>query len=240
MSVYFVDLKRRREQEDREEVEESEEKEEKLQKVRDLNALLKLRLRHAEEARRKRPGPKGPKRRPRTLFDWAYHDYVLSERDFKLRYRVTKESFAKLHEMLKPSIETKNKTKAGNARIGGAVDSRVRLALTLRYIAGAMMNDLALVYRISVSECFESMWRVIAAVHAHPALEITSSWVDNPEKLAELEAGFANDHFKRYKSFSWRGQVGAVDGIGIHIVNPGVQARGIQAQGYNGPECHPR
>lgn len=82
MSIYFVDLKRRREQEEREEAEESEEKEEKSQKVRDLNALLELRIRHAEEARRKRPGPKGPKRRPRTLFDWADHDYVLSERDY--------------------------------------------------------------------------------------------------------------------------------------------------------------
>ena len=85
-----------------------------------------------------------------SFFSWCDHVQRLSERDFKLRYRVDRASFDHLHGCLKADIETKNRAQAKRSRrVGGRVASEVRLAVTLRYLAGGMADDLALIYHIS-------------------------------------------------------------------------------------------
>ena len=195
-----------------------EEDDEEQQREGDIAAVVAHRRTLAAAAQRRR---NGKKRRPRSIFYWEDHDHRLSQRQFKLRYRLTRESFSKLHGMLLPHIKTKNVLQARRSRAGGCVDSRVRLAVALRYMAGAMMNDLCLIYHITITECFRSLWRVVDAVHEHPELDINSDWVDNPAALARLEADFAEAHRRRYGSASWRGQVGAIDGCDFDMRNPG-------------------
>ena len=54
-----------------------------------IAAVLVSRRRAAAAARkRQKSGPQGKKRRPLSSFSWDDHTHCLSERGFKLRYRV--------------------------------------------------------------------------------------------------------------------------------------------------------
>ena len=65
-------------------------------------AILAIRRRAAAAAKkRQKSGPQGKKRRPMSFFSWSDHVHRLSERDFKLRYRLDRASFDHLHGRLK-------------------------------------------------------------------------------------------------------------------------------------------
>ena len=187
-----------------------------------IAAVLVSRRRAAAAARkRQKSGPQGKKRRPLSFFSWDDHTHRLSERGFKLRYRVDRASFAHLHGRLKDAIETKNLAQAKRSRrVGGRVASEVRLAVTLRYLAGSMVDDLALIYHISKNEVYKSLWATIDAINDHPDFKIQFP-LDDVEALQKLELEFALAHERRYGSLSWRGQVSAVDGVDFSIRNPG-------------------
>ena len=106
--------------------------------------------RRAEPEVRQASGPRGPKRRPLSLFDWDDHLQRLSPREFKLRYRLDLDSFEYLHGLLEDKIATKDLQQAKRSRSKqGEVTSRTRLAITLRYLAGGMVLDLSLIYHVS-------------------------------------------------------------------------------------------
>ena len=96
----------------------------------------------------------------------------------------------------------------------------MRLAVTLRYLAGGQILDLALIYHLSKNECYRTIRRTIDAINACPELKFFFP-IDDADKLKELELEFARAHFRRYGNWSWRGQVGAIDGIDISQRNPG-------------------
>ena len=48
---------------------------------------------------------------------------------------------------------------------GAPTDSRVRLAIFLRYAAGGMTLDLEEIYHVSRGECYRSTWRVVDAIN---------------------------------------------------------------------------
>jgi hypothetical protein len=169
--------------------------------------------------RTQKSGPQGPKREfTDGPFVWEEHLQRLNEREFKLYYRLDPASFEKLHAMLLPCIETKDKQKAKNSRDCGEVPSRVRLGLTLRYFSGAQMLDLRLLYKISNGECQKSLWRVVDAINT--VFKVTFP-LNDVEKLREIERGFAAAHYRRYGVDCWRGQVGATDGVDFEQFNPG-------------------
>ena len=152
---------------------------------------------------------------------WQDHLHRLSPAEFKLRYRLDLASFNHLHDLLEEELKTKNVKQAECGRpSGGAVDSRVRLAITLRYLAGGSIEDIRLIYHVSKMECYRCMWRTIDAINEHPDLQIEFP-IDDPDALRDMESEFARAHFKRYGSFSWRGNVGAIDGIDFAMKNPG-------------------
>ena len=72
---------------------------------------------------------------------------------------------------------------------GAPIDSRVRLAIFLRYAAGGMTLDLEEIYHVSRGECYRSTWRVVDAINGPGGLEVDYPWED-PAKLAVLEAEF--------------------------------------------------
>jgi hypothetical protein len=90
----------------------------------------------------------------------------------------------------------------------------------LRYLAGGQVTDLALLYHISKRECYASLWAAVDAINKHPDLAISFP-IDDPEQLSRMEMEFAKAHQRRYGSASWRGEVGAIDGIDIKQRNPG-------------------
>ena len=100
---------------------------------------------------------------------------------------------------------------------GAPIDSRVRLAIFLRYAAGGMTLDLEEIYHVSRGECYRSIWRVVDAINGPGGLEVDYPWED-PAKLAVLEAEFR----ARSRTDTWVGQVGAIDGFHFPTISPGV------------------
>ena len=61
---------------------------------------------------------------------------------------------------------------------------------------------------------------MIDAINDHPDFDVSFP-IDDTEQLKEIELDLALAHQRRYGSMSWRGQVGAIDGIDIKQKNPG-------------------
>ena len=102
--------------------------------------VKRRRLAHAAALQRQKSGPRGKKRKPLSYFSWTDHLHRLSPREFKARYRLDLKSFNHLHNLIKSRIETGNKAQASRTRVGGEVQSEVRLAIALRYLAGGQVS----------------------------------------------------------------------------------------------------
>ena len=63
------------------------------------------------------PAAVGPNQQP-LGFDWEQHITRMSEADFKLRYRLSFDSFNKLLEQLQPKLDVANVRQAVNCRSG--------------------------------------------------------------------------------------------------------------------------
>lgn len=79
-------------------------------------------------------------------------------------------------------------------------------------------------YHISKRECYSSMWATIDAINGHPEFLIEFP-IGDVGKLQQIELDFALAHMRRYGSMSWRGEVGAIDGMDISQRNPGKAVR---------------
>ena len=154
------------------------------------------------------------KRKQQHFFSWAEYESMLDERDFQRCFRLTRAGFQELHDALRNQLEVDSVAQAVRSR-GYPIDSRVRLAVTLRYLAGGSYIDLRQLYKISKTEVFHCVWKTVDAINGY--LKIVFP-LDDPDKLAILEAEFAAHSRKQV----WRGQVACVDGADFKQKNPGV------------------
>ena len=99
---------------------------------------------------------------------------------------------------------------------GAPIDSRVRLAIFLRYAAGGMSQDLEDIYHVSRAEVYNTIWRAVDAISGPQGIGVDDHWED-PVKLAVLEAEFR----ARSRTDAWVGQVGAIDGRHFKAHSPG-------------------
>ena len=83
-------------------------------------------------------------------FRWAKHVDRLSEPEFKLRYRLSSDSFYNLRDLLQPEMQVSERH-AAFARSGSPIEPETRLAAALRYFAGGNPNDLKLIYDLSTA-----------------------------------------------------------------------------------------
>jgi hypothetical protein len=152
-------------------------------------------------------GPQGPKRKRGSKFDLMiiYMCFLKKSSSCVLS---GKQSFAKLVRFLKPDIKTKNVPQAKRCRIQGEVKPEVRLAVALRFFAGGQVEDLWLLYDISKTECYKSIWRVIDGVVRCEELAFREP--RSEQEFKDLEIEFRKAHNKRYPGGceSWFGQIG--------------------------------
>ena len=66
-------------------------------------------------------GPQGKKRRTESLFSWKDHVSRLTEREFKLRYRLDFDAFNKLVKIIRPHIAVTSEKQARFAKWGQLV-----------------------------------------------------------------------------------------------------------------------
>jgi len=141
-----------------------------------------------------------PKKMP-TRTNWDEHVTQVGATVFKKMYRIDKDNFKLLLSYIRDKITTVN-VEMARLSSGSEVCPEVRLAMTLRYLAGgSMWWDIRLIFNISVNEFLKVVFPI-----------------DDEEKLTEIEGVF------RSKSSHGMitGCVGAIDGCLLWQKNPGI------------------
>lgn len=137
-------------------------------------------------------------------------------------YRMTPSSFYILHDLLSPALghslfpSPTSKKKHQNGATNGLISSATRLAVALRYFAGGSPYDLAVVFGISLSQIYASVWTVVRAINACSTLKI--QFPDDHASQQQLADGF------RERSDAGFGCcVAAIDGMLIWIERPSLR-----------------
>lgn len=193
---------------------------EAVRKLRRLNAAAmekRRRIKAALLALDGGQGPQGGKRREESPFSWDDHISQLTEQKFKLRYRLTFDGFNKLLDNgefgIRGDLEAVDTKMAKRAKWGYLVSAETKLAICLRYLAGASILDLELIYKVSSSYAYQCVWTTVDAINRRLVVEFP---IDDPHKLRVLEAEWRS----KAMCAEWRGQVAAVDGVHFPMVAP--------------------
>jgi len=139
----------------------------------------------------------------------------LSDKLFKRMYRLDRPTFKSLLEKIEPKIENSESGKAfAKMTCGSEVTPTIKLAVTLRMLAGGSYLDIAFGYAVAPSTVYDIF---------HEVCEAIDDCVDNiifpyndHAKLKELEATFE----KFGGDFALPGTVAAGDGVVFKIQKP--------------------
>ena len=145
-----------------------------------------------------------------TRLNWYQEVEFLKPNEFKRAYRMSLPAFNSLLYMLYWDIFTEPKFVPCSKM---PVIPELRLAITLRYLAGANIHDLWLRFGVSVTEVYKSIWMTVDAINLR--LHYKTNFCD-PCTLADLESGFAAKSTRQLL----RGCVGAIDGLQVKIRSP--------------------
>jgi hypothetical protein len=144
----------------------------------------------------------------------------LGRRGVREAYRMYPESFWKLHKLIrpymkhrKPSSPSSKKRKRGAPN--GLIDSSVRLAVTLRYLAGGSKYDLAPLFGISYSSFDESIRYLVDAINECPAFKIEFPADHTKQREIALQ-------FKHKSRANFNICCGAINGLLIWISQPSI------------------
>ena len=176
------------------------------------------------------PLQEGAPRRSLKPLNWSQHVYDFGNTGFQQMYRMPIHRFYELldgkpaeagvkqFKGIRTYLTTKlTKNHYWRAYKGRTVPCEIRLAATLRWLAGGQWQDLRTAYGCSKAELFRTFWVVIDAINHE--LDNIHFPIDDLEGLQKLEANFR----KNSRNQIWTGQVGALDGCVISTVSPGAE-----------------
>lgn len=116
---------------------------------------------------------------PRQRMHWPTREHSLSNREFKKRYRLSKEAFNTLLGKLSPAISRRD-------TFGGlAVPPELCLSMTLRWLAGGHHLDIADMHGVGTATFFAVLWRTVSAI---TRVEHMRFPLDDYEQLKETQA----------------------------------------------------
>lgn len=133
---------------------------------------------------------------------------------FKRMFRVDRCTFDEVLGRIAPHMRCRNEAKAENSS-GAPIVLKTRLAVTLRWLAGASYLDLCFAWGVATSTFYHAdgvLWPTIAAIDA--AFELGFP-VGDAQKLEELADGF-----DKHSSGILKGCVLAIDGFGVGTRQP--------------------
>lgn len=146
--------------------------------------------------------------------------FYSSDKEFQQYYRLPKAVFDALLERLRPRIE-RDAMKQENVS-GEAFGPELMLAMTLRWLAGGMWQDIVWVFgRDNCPACskscfYKAAWRVIDALLAEYYDEMLCfEELNDEEALQDIQAGF-----DALTNNTVVGCIGAVDGMAVRIRGP--------------------
>lgn len=192
-------------------------------------AVMRLteQMRYLRDIRRKGSRRYGRRRISRTRVSVEQIYRGLGDNYFRRAYRMTYESFKRLHEKLAPGIErariqSRNYKPKGGREGGmysdppvpnGRITTSVRLACAIRYFAGGSPYDILSKYGISHTEMLESVWQVTEAVNTLP--EFAIRYPESAEEQRKIAQGF-----EKVSTVGFSNCAGAIDGILIWMHKP--------------------
>ncbi len=108
-------------------------------------------------------------------------------------YRMSVEQFNELHDQLLPEIlkEFPSKRKRGRTP-NGAINSKLRLSVALRFYAGGSPLDIMLSHGLSRQSVYRSVWGITDAINSTLSLSLNQNNADFPshEEQEEIAKGF--------------------------------------------------
>jgi hypothetical protein len=178
----------------------------------------RLRARHGERAIRRRG-----KRKVYQRLNWALRAASLTDKDFRLRYRLSKAAFNDLATKIRPVIAPAG---APKSRGEPPLSVELHLHLTLRFLAGGDHKDVADMTGCSVGTFYRAMHRTIAAINIalKDQVRFPIVWKKNPSEedksKSRDELQHLSDQYANRSQGVLRGIVGAIDGVLIRIAYP--------------------
>ena len=133
---------------------------------------------------------------------------------WKRFYRMSKSSFMELLELLRPDLE-KNQTKGSCSTTAGTISPELRLSITLRWLAGASYQDIAIIHGVHNGSVYAVVNSGISSLDALPALNLKFP-LGNTEELSKIAATFS----RKAAHTVFPSVVGALDGILITCCCP--------------------
>ena len=131
-------------------------------------------------------------------------------------FRMSRESFYLLHDILEPLLNAKFFPKNGGTRDPSKnpylIKTNIRLAIAIRYFAGGSPYDIMLTYGVSFSAVFSSVYGVIDCINKCEELAFQF-----PSKEEQLEISHG---YKQKSGALFDRVIGAIDGILIWILKP--------------------
>jgi hypothetical protein len=187
-----------------------------------MNLLL---LAGKDETRQARKPPEPKAMRP----SWHAFESDFSDSLFRRTFRMHKSGFQKLCTVLEDSVgrgvfksdhfllnDCNTRTTRATDFNGGIICGEIKVALTLRLLAGAAYLDLIKIYCVVSSTVYKIFHQVVAWINVSlffplPAL-LDCKDISGLSKIADGFGSFTGDSF-------W-GAIGAIDGIAIKIACP--------------------
>jgi hypothetical protein len=154
----------------------------------------------------------------------------MGPRIFRRAFRMTFDSFWRLHTILLPFLRIATDKKINYERKGGrsggnyslppipkgVISPSIRLGAAIRYFAGGSPYDIMCVFGISYSEVLLSVWIVVDAINQCPQFNI--SYPDSLEEQIAIAAGFEAASTPGIKNCA-----GAIDGVLIWMLKPSLK-----------------
>jgi hypothetical protein len=144
--------------------------------------------------------------------NWHRWSSNISEFEFRRYYRMERETFRLLCQVLAKQVE-------GDALQGrrgsphGVMSVELKVSMTLRWLAGGSYLDIYHFHGVSLASFWKAKQQVLDAINACEALDIIFPDLDDEQELAKIALGF------RHKSemYVFDHCVGALDGLLIDL-----------------------
>ena len=153
-----------------------------------------------------------PYSRKRKRQPWSPLSRELGEKDFVIHHRLSETLFRKIHRKIQPHIRTQRKyIRSTCCRGDPHVDSRSRLSMTLKFLAGSKMQDITRCHGVSRPTALQSIRSTLTAILKEFPLDPFP--FDDVDKLQEIADGFK----KKSSGGLFTNVVGALDGYLLKI-----------------------
>ena len=126
--------------------------------------------------------------RLRTRLDWAeFRRLRVADNSFRRMFRMTEFQFDELADILRPRLAV-DEVQARRATSAGQIPAELRLAGTLRFLAGGSYLDVFHLLGVGVSSYYECINQVVQAINT--AAELQLQFPETPSECATLARGF--------------------------------------------------